>query len=219
MEDEVRLLLDSLRIYSPTTKESRLSRLLQSRMRELGFKNVRTDRAGNAIGEIGAGKRHMLFCGHMDTVPGVIRVRRDGDRIYGRGAADAKSPMCAMISAASAAKDPSVRVTMACVTREEGDSLGVKTLIEDGGDYEAAVFGEPGGANRVALGYRGRVEGVLTAKTHGGHASSSWAHASAVDEALAVVLKMREYEKARAAGNDHYRSVNVSVTMIRGGSY
>ncbi|MGD0636551.1 MAG: M20/M25/M40 family metallo-hydrolase [Nitrososphaerales archaeon] len=219
MEDEVRLLLDSLRIYSPTNKESRLSRLLQSRLRELGFRDVRTDRAGNAIGEIGTGKRHLLFCGHMDTVPGVIRVRREGDRIYGRGSADAKSPMCAMILAAAAAKDPSVRVTMACVTREEGDSLGVKTLIEDGGDYEAAVFGEPGGANRVALGYRGRVEGVLTARTHGGHASSSWAHSSAVDEALAVVLKMREYEKSRAAGDDHYRSVNVSVTMIRGGSY
>ena len=219
MEDEVRLLLDSLRIYSPTNNESRLSRLLQSRMQELGFKNVRTDRAGNSIGEMGTGKRHLLFCGHMDTVPGVIRVRREGDRIYGRGAADAKSPMCAMISAAAAAKNPSVRVTMACVTREEGDSLGVKTLIEDGGDYEAAVFGEPGGANRVALGYRGRVEGVLTAKTHGGHASSSWAHASAVDEALAVVLKMREYEKSNAVGEDHYRSVNVSVTMIRGGSY
>jgi LysW-gamma-L-lysine carboxypeptidase len=84
----------------------------------------RTDRAGNSIGEMGTGKRHLLFCGHMDTVPGVIRVRREGDRIYGRGAADAKSPMCAMISAAAAAKNPSVRVTMACVTREEGDSLG-----------------------------------------------------------------------------------------------
>ncbi len=60
---------------------------------------------------------------------------------------------------------------------------------------------------------------MLTAKTHGGHASSSWAHASAVDEALAVVAKMRDYERAQAVGNDHYRSVNVSVTMIRGGSY
>ncbi|MGA2198682.1 MAG: M20/M25/M40 family metallo-hydrolase [Nitrososphaerales archaeon] len=219
MDDQVRLLLDSLRVYSPSMKESRLSRLLQSRMRELGFKNIRTDRAGNAIGQRGRGKRHLLFCGHMDTVPGVIRVRREGDKIYGRGAADAKAPMCAMISAAAASGDPSLRVTMACVTREEGDSLGVNTLIDDGGDYEAAVFGEPGGAHRLALGYRGRVEGVLTVKTRGGHASSSWAHASAVDEAIEIVSKMREYEKARAAGEDHYRSVNISMTMIRGGTY
>jgi [amino group carrier protein]-lysine/ornithine hydrolase len=218
VEDEVQLLLDSLRVYSPTKKESRLSRLLRARMRDLGFKNVRTDRAGNAIGEVGTGKRHLLLCGHMDTVPGVIRVRREGERIYGRGAADAKSPMCAMISAAASMEGP-LRVTMACVTREEGDSLGVNTLIDDGGDYEAAVFGEPGGAHRVALGYRGRVEGVLTVRTQGGHASSSWAHASAVDEAMGAVGKMKEYEKARQVSEDHYRSVNVSLTMIAGGSY
>ncbi|MGA2664332.1 MAG: M20/M25/M40 family metallo-hydrolase [Nitrososphaerales archaeon] len=215
----VRLLLDSLRVYSPCTKESRQSSLLQDRMRALGFRNVRTDRAGNAIGERGSGRRHLLLCGHMDTVPGVIRIRREGDRIYGRGAADAKSPMCAMISAAAEAGDPPVRVTMACVTREEGDSLGVNTLIDDGGDYDAAVFGEPGGAHRVAVGYRGRVEGTLSVGTGGGHASSSWAHASAVDEAMAAMGRIGEYERSRAVEGDHYRSVNVSLTVIRGGSY
>ena len=200
-------------------KESRLSRLLQTRMHELGFKNVRTDRAGNAIGERGSGPRHLLLCGHMDTVPGVIRVRREGDRIYGRGAADAKSPLCAMMLAAATTPAPPVRVTMACVTREEGDSLGVNTLIDGGGDYDAAVFGEPGGAHRVALGYRGRVEGVLRVRTRGGHASSSWAHTSAVDEAMELVSRMRGYEKTWSVGQEHYRSVNVSVTMIRGGSF
>ncbi len=218
MQSEIGLLLDTLKVYSPTMKESRLSRLLQARMRHLGFAKVRTDKAGNAIGEIGTGKRHLLLCGHMDTVPGVIKVRREGDKIFGRGAADAKSPLCAMLSAA-AAGGSSVRITMACVTREEGDSLGVNTLIEDGGDYEAAVFGEPGGAHRVALGYRGRVEGVLTVRTKGGHASSPWAHTSAVDEAMELVSRMRRYEKARTVDEDHYRSVNVSVTMIRGGSF
>jgi len=218
LQSEIGLLLETLKVYSPTMKESRLSRLLQAKMRELGFTRVRTDRAGNAIGEIGTGKRHLLLCGHMDTVPGVIKVRTEGDRIYGRGAADAKSPMCAMIFAA-AAGGPSLRITVACVTREEGDSLGVNTLIQDGGDYDAAVFGEPGGAHRVALGYRGRVEGVLTVRTRGGHASSPWAHTSAVDEAMEIVSRMRTYEKKRAVAEEHYRSVNVSVTMIRGGSF
>ena len=157
----------------------------------------------------------------MDTVPGVIRVRREGDRIYGRGAADAKSPMCAMISAAAAAaRTRPLHVTMACVTREEGDSLGVNTLIDDGGDYDAAVFGEPGGAHRVARriprqgrgGPDGRRPTVGTRPPPGrtrARSTRPWPSSS----------KMREYEKARAAGDDHYRSVNVSLTMIRGGSY
>lgn len=217
--DEVSLLTDSLRIYSPSKKESRISSMLRSRMRALGFRNVRTDAAGNAIGEVGAGRRHLLLCGHMDTVPGVIPVRTEGGRIYGRGAADAKSPLCSMIWAAAASKDRPLRITVACVTREEGDSLGVKTLIEGGGDYDAAVFGEPGGAHRVAVGNRGRFEALLSVRTRGGHASSSWAHASAVDEALAVVSKMRDYERSKSVEGDHYRSVSVSLTLIRGGTY
>ena len=98
-------------------------------MRALGFNHVRSDAAGNAIGEVGSGSPHLLLCGHMDTVPGFIPVRREGDRVYGRGATDAKSPMCAMISAASTQRDAPIHITMACVTREEGDSLGVNTLI------------------------------------------------------------------------------------------
>ena len=102
---------------------------------------------------------------------------------------------------------------------EEGDSLGIHTLIDAGGDYDAAVFGEPGGAQRVAVGYRGRIEAKLTVATGGGHAASSWVHRSAVDHSLAVFSRMRDYEKRRTLGEDHYRSVNVSLTMIRGGSY
>jgi LysW-gamma-L-lysine carboxypeptidase len=217
--DEVSLLMDSLRIYSPSKKEARVSSMLRSRMRALGFRNVRTDSAGNAIGEVGMGRRHLLLCGHMDTIPGAVPVRAEEGRIYGRGAADAKSPLCAMVWAAAASKDSQVRITVACVTREEGDSLGVKTLIEGGGDYDAGVFGEPGGAQRVAVGNRGRFEALLNVRTPGGHASSSWAHHSAVDEALAVVSKMRDYEKGRTVEGDHYRSVNVSLTLVRGGNY
>ena len=119
MQPEVKLLLDSLRVYSPSTKETALSKLLQRRMRALGFRNVHTDTAGNAIGEIGSGRPHLLLCGHMDTVPGTISARQEGDRIYGRGAVDAKSPMCAMISAAASQGAGPLHVTMACVTRRK----------------------------------------------------------------------------------------------------
>jgi LysW-gamma-L-lysine carboxypeptidase len=215
----VELLLETLRTYSVSTKEAKLSNLLRERMRQRGFKNVRTDNAGNAIGEVGSGRPHVLLCGHMDTVPGFLKVRREGDRIYGRGAADAKSPMCAMISAASGGAPEGMKVTMACVTREEGDSLGVETLIESGGDYDYAVFGEPAGAGRVTVGYRGRTAARITVRTHGGHASSSWAHPSAVDESLVVMSLIKDYEKKNTVEGKHYRSLSASLTLIRGGSY
>jgi len=217
----VDLLLETLKTYSVSTKEEKLSKLLRERMRRLGFKNVRTDKAGNAIGEVGSGHPHVLLCGHMDTVPGFLKVRMAGDRVYGRGAADAKSPMCAMISAAAAlsSAQATMKVTMACVTREEGDSLGVETLIESGGDYDYAVFGEPAGAARVTVGYRGRTAARITVGTHGGHASSSWAHPSAVDESLAIMSLIRDYEKTNTVEGNHYKSLSASLTLIRGGSY
>jgi LysW-gamma-L-lysine carboxypeptidase len=219
-DPSVGLLLETLRTYSVSTREAKLSELLRQRMRQRGFNDVRTDKAGNAIGTVGTGHPHVLLCGHMDTVPGFLRVRVDGDRIYGRGAADAKSPMCAMISAASSGGVPEgMKVTMACVTREEGDSLGVETLIDSGGDYDYAVFGEPAGASRITVGYRGRTAANITVQTHGGHASSSWAHPSAVDESLGVMTLIKEYERRNTVSGDHYRSLSASLTLIRGGSY
>ena len=214
----VDLLVECLRIYSPTMKEGALSSTLRERMKDRGFRNVRTDKAGNAIGEVGQGKPHVLFCGHMDTVPGFLKVRVEGDRIYGRGAADAKSPMCAMISAASSSAPKGMKVTMACVTREESDSLGVETLIESAGDYDYAVFGEPAGAPRVTVGYRGRIAANVTVRTHGGHASSSWAHPSAVDESLRIMSLIKGYEKRHTLEGNHYRSLSASLTIIKGGA-
>ena len=49
----VKLLLDSLKIYSPTTQEAELASFLADRMGPLGYSNVHIDKAGNAIGEIG----------------------------------------------------------------------------------------------------------------------------------------------------------------------
>ena len=216
----IELLLETLRTYSVSTKEAKLSKLLRERMRKRGFKNVRTDKAGNAIGEVGSGHPHVLLCGHMDTVPGFLKVKREDDKVYGRGAADAKSPMCAMISAVSGGAVPAgMKVTMACVTREEGDSLGVETLIQSGGDYDYAVFGEPAGAGRVCVGYRGRTAARVSVKTHGGHASSSWAHPSAVDESLAIMSLIKDYERKNTVEGNHYKSLSASLTLIRGGSY
>ena len=220
-DQAVQLLREALQTYSVSTKEEKLSRLLRERMRGLGFTNVRTDKAGNAIGEVGRGRPHVLLCGHMDTVPGFLKVKLEGQRIYGRGAADAKSPMCAMIAAASSLPRDAMpmKVTMACVTREEGDSLGVETLIDAGGDYDYAVFGEPAGAGRVTVGYRGRTAAKISVRTQGGHASSSWAHPSAVDECLAILNLVKEFERKNTVEGNHYKSLSASLTLIRGGAY
>ena len=85
----VNLLTRFLEIYSPTGREAEASKFLVNEMKNLGFHSWR-DRAGNAVGEIGTGRPIILLCGHIDTVPGYIKVKLEDGKLYGRGAVDAK---------------------------------------------------------------------------------------------------------------------------------
>lgn len=220
MEKAVQLLLDTLKIYTPSEKEGPLASFLQRQMRdEFGFRNTRIDSAGNVLGETGEGSTHVLLCGHMDTVPGELPVKLEGRRIFGRGAVDAKSALCAMIVAASQLRGGNLKLTVAGATREEGDSLGIETLMKAGERYAFAILGEPAGASRVTVGYRGRIQLEVRTTTSGGHASSPWAHPSAVDEALQILERFKSYEKLHSEAENRYRSLSIALTIISGGAY
>ena len=217
--EAVDVLMDALKIYSPTTQEAALAGFLTEKMDRLGYSKVRTDKAGNAVGEIGKGRTKLLLCGHMDTVPGMLPVIRKEGRVYGRGAADAKSPLCALLVAGAAMADAGIRTTFAGVTQEEGEGAGIEQMIRSGETYDYAVFGEPSGANRITVGYRGRVSLYVTVKTAGGHAGSPWAQRSAFDEFAHLLSRVKAYEKSKEVAGDHFRSLSVSPTLVRAGVY
>jgi LysW-gamma-L-lysine carboxypeptidase len=218
--DAENLLTELLRIYSPSRKEKLLAQHLSNRMRNMGYSRVRMDSAGNVIGQVGRGRLRILLCGHMDTVPGRLPVRARDGRITGRGAADAKSALAAMVVAGSHLRDlRGAIVTVVGATREEDDSLGIQTLIKSRTPFDFAVFGEPSGAARLTVGYRGRIEAHITTRTEGGHASSPWAHTSALDEAFKLNGRLKDYESSRAVPGDRYHSLSLCVTLLSAGSY
>ena len=152
--NDLNLLEGLLRSYSPTGEESSAVSFLVDAMRRLGFE-ARVDRTGNAVGVLGGGPRELVLLGHIDTVPGQIPVRREGDRLYGRGAVDAKGPLaCFTAAAARLGARPGWRVVVIGALAEEGDSHGARGILEE---YhpEAAVIGEPSGWDHVTLGYKG----------------------------------------------------------------
>ncbi len=217
--EHLQLLLDSLKIYSPTTKESPFAAFLAERMGRMGYSRVRLDKAGNAIGEVGRGSVRLLLCGHMDTVPGALPVRKTRNSIFGRGAADAKSPLCALLVAGALAADSGIAITFAGVTEEEGEGAGIETLMKGNAKFDYAVFGEPGGANRVTIAYRGRVALNVKVKTEGGHAGSPWAYRSAFDEFVSMLTRLKEYERSKEVAGNHFRSLSIVPTVVRAGSY
>ncbi len=218
-EEHVKLLVDSLKIYSPTTKESPYALFLAERMNRADYSRVRIDKAGNVTGDIGRGKPRLLLCGHLDTVPGDLTVRRTRGSIYGRGAADAKAPLCALLAAGALAADTGLSITFAGVTEEEGEGAGIEALMAGGARFDYAVFGEPGGANRVTVAYRGRVALRVNVKTEGGHAGSPWAYRSAFDGFSALLERLREYERSKEVPNDRFRSLSIVPTLVNAGTF
>ncbi len=182
----VELLQSMLGIYSPSGSEERLANFLQEHMSGRGFK-VRRDKVRNVIGELGEDGPRILLCGHMDTVPGEIPVRIEGDFLYGRGSVDAKSSLAAMITGSSLAIERCslpFRITVAGVVEEETSSAGAKALIGSGDSYDLAVFGEPSGATNIIIGYKGSLQIHVTCMTRGGHSASPWLSRNSYEEAF-----------------------------------
>ena len=101
LEYNINLLVETLKIYTPSSQESALSLFLADVMKELGFTNISLDCVNNVSGVIGNGSPSLLLCGHIDTVPGILPVKITDKHIFGRGSVDAKSSFVAMLLAAS----------------------------------------------------------------------------------------------------------------------
>lgn len=218
MEYAVKLLEDMLKIYSPTGYESKLAGYLEEAMKNLGF-NVKRDEWGNVLGDIGkSGDLKVLLCGHMDTVPGEIPVRRVGSSIYGRGAVDAKGPLAAMIMAAYKAglEKVNAEVTVACLVDEEGESRGAKGLAATMKPPDYAVFGEPSGTDGIAIGYKGSLKVLMEISTRSGHSASPWLYPNAIEEAFEL-WKTIKHEILEEKEDSHFYSVTGCLTRIEGG--
>ncbi len=190
----VELLQSMLETYSPSGSEQNLADLLHEQMASHGFKS-RKDSVGNVIGEFGNEGPRILLCGHMDTVPGEIPVRIEGDLLYGRGAVDAKSTLAAMLVGSFLAKERSYlpfQVTLAGVVEEERSSDGVKAVIATGASHDLAVFGEPSGASNIVIGYKGSIQLQVTCLTKGSHSASPWLSRNSFEEASEFWKTLRE---------------------------
>jgi len=136
----VKMLEKALRLYTPSLSEKPMADFLADKCDDLGFEDIRIDEVGNLIATKGSGLPRVLFCGHMDTVPGKIKVRIEGDSLYGRGASDAKAPLMAMLFAASSIQNNNGTIIFVGAVDEEGNATGIKNLVKSKLDIDYAVF-------------------------------------------------------------------------------
>lgn len=220
----VRLLTNLLGIYSPSGKEEAIGNFLAEEMLKLGFQ-VGKDGIGNVIGVVGEGEPVILLCGHMDTVAGHIPLRVEQDKIYARGAVDAKGPLAAMVMAASeVVKNPAFKgkILIASVVEEEATSRGVKHLITQGIEADYAIFGEPSGVENITIGYKGQVQLKIVLQTQPGHSSTPWLYENALEKAYELWQQIKNsypYPALDKQGNSEspFKVVTACLTKVTGG--
>jgi len=225
---------------NPPGNESDVAYLLGSELEALGFKVeyvVPEERRVNVVAVLkgeGDGK-NVLFNGHLDVVPpgdlenwrfdpfeGVV----EGGKIYGRGAADMKGAIAAIVGAAKSIVDSGVQlkgdiIIHAVADEEAGGRLGTGYLVEKGyARADGAVVAEASVFNKVIC-LRPAVRGMcwVEVETRGraAHASKPWAGVNAVLHMAMLLLALKDF-KLKCPPHKYLPPPTISPgTIIRGG--
>ena len=175
-------------------------------------------------------KGSILFTGHMDVVPATptdwsgdpFELRRESDRLIGRGTADMKGALAAKLIATEAfltEHDDTGEVILAFTVDEEVGSSGTKALVERGIKADAAIIGEPTQL-QVAIAEYGAVGYSITVFGESGHSGRPDLAINAIEglrrvldriEVLGNDVKTQEHELLEPGPS-------ISITEIKGGS-
>ncbi len=150
---------------------------------------------------------------HLDTVPPFIPPRLDGDRLWGRGACDAKGIAASMIVAAGQLRARDIPVALLFVVGEEVTHDGAIAANGVATTSKVLINGEPT-ESTLALGTKGAMRFVL--RTRGQAAHSAYPHLgrSAVAD---LVRLLAELEALALPSDDQLGATTINIGSIEGG--
>jgi acetylornithine deacetylase len=207
-------------IDSTTGREGEAGRFLSAYLRQIGYtvteQPVDANRF-NVIATSGAASRppSIVFSTHVDCVPPFFPSRIEGDRLYGRGACDAKGIIAAQVAAADRLRRAGeARVGLLFVVGEERGSDGACLANEAAnGSSRFLINGEPTD-NRLGLATRGILRLKLRSTGRAAHSSFPELGESAIDKLIDALVMLRtiEFPTDPVLGRTHY-----TVGLIAGG--
>ena len=213
------MLEKALRLYTPSRNEGAMAEFLADKCDDMGFEDIRIDEVGNIIAKKGSGSPKILLCGHMDVVPGKIKVRKEGDSLYGRGASDAKAPLMAMLFAAASIENNNGTIIFVGAVDEEGNATGIKNLAKKDMGVDYAVFGEPSGIKKVTIAYKGRLAINLKITVEdSAHASAPWLSKNAIEESMIFTNELKKGLEQGQEGKTKGMLLSLTITEISGGT-
>jgi acetylornithine deacetylase len=216
MTDVVALAAELLAIDSSSGAESGavdyVSRWLVARGWNVSLQEVTRGRANVWATR---GGRGVTLSTHLDTVPPYVPPRLQGDRLSGRGSADAKGIAAAMLTAADRlATSGEQRVDLLFVVGEEKNSDGARTANRLPATSKFLVNGEPT-ESKLASGAKGSQR--VTVRTRGKAAHSAYAHLgrSAIEPMLSLLPTIHDLDLPT---DPILGDTTVNIGTIRGGT-
>jgi succinyl-diaminopimelate desuccinylase len=240
MSATVDLTLDLLARNSVTPADQGCQEVMTQRLAAAGFKieSLRYGNVDNFWATHGQGSPVLCFAGHTDVVPtGPLEewtsdpfkpAVRDG-LLFGRGAADMKSALAAMVTATEdfVRVDPSHKGTLAYLitSDEEGPSVDgtkrvVETLRERGQKIDWCIVGEPSSekalGDTIKIGRRGSLSGRLTVHGVQGHIAYPQLAENPVHTFAPALseLTTRTWDQ----GNAHFQPTSFQISNFNAGT-
>jgi len=240
MSQTLELTEDLLRRRSLTPADGGCQELIAGHLAAAGFtvESLRYGEVDNLWARRGSGAPVFCFAGHTDVVPTgpleewhsdpFVPARR-GESLYGRGAADMKSGLAAMVTAAEAfvAAHPAHRGSLAFLitSDEEGPSVdGTKrvaqTLRERGERIDWCLVGEPSSesalGDTIKIGRRGSLSGRLTVHGVQGHVAYPQLAENPVHTLAPALAELtrRQWDQ----GTEHFQPTSFQVSNLNAGT-
>jgi succinyl-diaminopimelate desuccinylase len=240
MSATLQLTQDLIARASVTPTDGGCQELLASRLARVGFEieKLRFGSVENFWARHGRAGPVLCFAGHTDVVPtGPLEewhsdpfkpTIRDG-LLYGRGAADMKSGLAAMVTATEdfigAHPDHRGALAFLITSDEEGPSVDgtrrvVEMLRERGDQIDWCIVGEPSSESSIGdtikIGRRGSLSGRLTVHGVQGHIAYPQLAENPVHSFAPALAELASREWDR--GNEHFQPTSFQVSNLTAGT-
>ena len=237
---EIALLCELVRQRSVTPDDAGCQALLARRLEAAGFQceTLQFGEVTNLWARRGTGSPVLCFAGHTDVVPpGDISQWRsdpfeptvaDGN-IFGRGTADMKSGLAAMIVAVerfvAEQPDHGGSIALLITSDEEGRARDgtlrvMQALKERDEKFDWCVIGEPSSQNElgdlVRIGRRGSLSGMLTVSGIQGHVAYPQLADNPIRRFAPVLSELHSIEWDQ--GNEFFPATSFQVVDIQSGT-
>lgn len=153
---------------------------------------------------------------HIDTVPPFIAATEDAEKIYGRGACDAKGIVASQIFAAEELRKQGINdIGLLYTVEEEQSSTGAKAanLHPLAAKCEYLINGEPTDLD-LAIGSKGTFRLKILTEGKAAHSAYPEEGESAIEKLLDILQDIRD---AKFPNDDFFGETTVNIGTIEGG--